>query len=293
MRDLSDQQFALILILPLLFFLSAIVIYPLVYSFWLSLNNVNYVAQQFAWAGISQYVKIFEDPLSAHYFAVTARFTVEVVLMSLGLSVGAALILNEAFRGRKFLRVAVLLPWAISEYSTAIMWRFLYSSDFGFFNSVLFSLGLTDHYIPIITPEISVELTALAFSWHFVPLLTFFILASLQTVPEVYYKAAKIDCAGMLKRFTAVTFPYIKYTLLICLTLATLEAARATDIILILTGGGPGLATTTVTYRIYLSTVRELNLGSGAALSYLLLIVVFVTTLVYFTLLTRKQKTEE
>jgi ABC-type sugar transport system permease subunit len=188
--------------------------------------------------------------------------------------------------------VIVLLPWAVSEYATATTWRYIYSSEIGMINALLFRLGITQNYLEILTAEHAIDFVAIAYAWHFTPLIAFFLLAGLQTIPEDYYKAAKIDGAGAIRRFIHITFPHLRFAVLIGLILATMEAARAFDIIFMLTSGGPGSATSTVTYDIYLTTFAELNLGLGAAKSYLLIILILFFAVVYFRVLTRKKKVE-
>jgi len=288
-RGLTDQGFAYLLIIPLLIFSIGIVLYPLAYSIWISLNNVDFYRNRIDFVGLGQYIKAFQDPYMAHYAATTARFSIEVIVLTLSLGLGSALLLNETFPGNNVLRVVALLPWAMSEYATAVIWRYLYSAQVGFFNGVLYSIGLISSYVNILGEAHAIDFVAVAYSWHFAPLIAFFTLAGLQTIPEDLYKAVKIDGGGALTRFLNVTLPHLRYTLLISLVLVTMEAARATDIVLILTGGGPGIASETLTYHIYRLTFLEMDISYGAAVSYILTIAMFATTILYFYLLTRKK----
>lgn len=252
--------------------------------------KVDFYAKTTTFVGFGNYWDAITNPMMPRYLYVTLRFTFESTVISFLLALGTSLLLNESFKARAILRVVVLLPWAVSEYATATIWRYIYSSEIGMINAFLFRLGIIPRYVNILTAAHAIDFVAIAYAWHFMPLIAFFLLAGLQTIPEDYYKAAKIDGAGAVRRFVNITLPHIRYAVLIGLILATMEAARAFDIIFMLTSGGPGSATSTMTYDIYLTTFAELNLGLGAAKSYLLIILVLAFAVMYFQALTRKER---
>jgi ABC-type sugar transport system permease subunit len=287
---LTDERFALALIIPLIIFELVLVAYPLAYSFWLSLNEVLFVRKVFAFVGVGNYVSVFTNPETPHFVLTTIRITIDITVFTILLGLGIALLLNESFKGRTILRAVVLLPWAVSEYCTGVIWRFLYSEQLGFFNSLLMVSGLIDKNLLILTPEWAPEFVSIAFAWHYTPLIAFFLLAGLQTVPEDLYRAARVDGAGPIKRFVKVTLPHLKYAVLISLILASMEAARATDVIILLTGGGPGIATESLTWHIYKTSFRNLDLGLGAAYSYVLLVIMMIIGTSYFYALFGRKK---
>jgi len=287
---LTDERFALALIIPLIIFELVLVAYPLAYSFWLSLNEVLFVRKVFAFIGIGNYISVFTNPETPHFVLTTIRITIDITVFTILLGLGIALLLNESFKGRTILRAVVLLPWAVSEYCTGVIWRFLYSEQLGFFNSLLMVSGLIDKNLLILTPEWAPEFVSIAFAWHYTPLIAFFLLAGLQTVPEDLYRAARVDGAGPIKRFVKVTLPHLKYAVLISLILASMEAARATDVIILLTGGGPGIATESLTWHIYKTSFRNLDLGLGAAYSYVLLVIMMIIGTSYFYALFGRKK---
>jgi len=287
-RGLTNEQFAWLLIIPLLIFAVGIVAYPLGYSFWLSLNKINFAIGMFEFDWFGQYATFLKDPNAAYYTLTSLRFTAESVVLCMGLGLAMALVLNEAFPGRRLVRVTTLLPWAVSEFATAVIWRYMYNPDLGIITGMASILGLQAPG-QIITSDNAVECLSIAYSWHFSPLIAFFLLSGLQTVPEELYRAAKIDGAGALRRFWSIILPHLRYAILVSLVLITLEAARAVDIILILTAGGPGIASETLTYHIFRESFINLNMGIGSAVSYILLIIIVAIAIVYFLLLTRKK----
>ena len=287
---MKDEKFALLLAVPIVIFAVGIVAYPIAYSLWMSLHYVNYYTREFTFTGAGQYVAALLNPDFSLFLFNTLRFTAESVIITLLLGMGFALVLNEVFVGRGLMRIIVLLPWAVSEYATAVIWRLMYGQEIGLFNGILYTLNLIDTPILFVNPIFAIEALTVAYSWHMIPLVTFFLLAGLQTIPEDLFKAAKIDGAGALKRFRKIILPHLKYAMIVSLVLITMEAARATDIIIILTGGGPGTASETLTFHIYRELFQNLKVGVASAYSFILIAIVIAITIVYFYLLVRQKE---
>jgi ABC-type sugar transport system permease subunit len=272
---------------PLIIFLFGIVIYPMASSIYSSFSIVKLSPYQISFAGLLNYANIFSDQYFFHSLLVSARFIAEVVVITAGLSLGIALFLNEVLPFRGIIRAIILLPYALSEFTTAYSWRWFLSSDWGLLNGILYRLGLIKEYIWFVNFEHSVEWMALAYSWHIVPLCAFFMLAGLQTIPETLYMQAKIDGIGPVGRFFKITLPFIKYAILITFVLSTFFSATTADIVILMTGGGPGISSATLTYYIYEVVFKSFNLGYGAAISWFLIAIVLVLATLYFMLLTK------
>jgi multiple sugar transport system permease protein len=288
---MSEEQFSYLMIIPLIVVLGAIVAYPVASSLWMSLNDVNYITHSQRFVGLAQYLKALRDPVVVHAIQVTLQYTVETTVLTVLLALGAALLLNENFRGKAFLSALVILPWSVSTYATSIVWRYLYSQEVGLFNGALYAIGAIKDYLPIVNQYTGVTMIAIAHSWQLAPLGAWFFLASLQTIPQDLYRAARVDHLRSPQRFWYVTFPYLKHALVVILVLVTVEAARVFDTIYFLTGGGPGIATQTLTFLVYRETFQNLNLSYGSAISYLLMIIIFVLTTLYFMVLFARKKT--
>lgn len=289
---LSDAQFAYILIIPVLIVLVVFYAFPIGYSFWLSLNRFNPTMGPMKYVGFSQYAKAFHDPAVWQAVYGTAVFTILVTVISLFVSLGAALVLNERFRGRAVLLAVVVLPWALSTYMAAVVWRHLVSQQYGLFNGILLRLGLIDSYIAFITPVSALLIVALAQTWQIAPLGIFFFLASLSVIPSDLYRVGQLDRLGVFGRFRYVTWPYLRTAVLIIMVIVSVEAARAFDIIYFLTQGGPGNASTTLTWQIYHTTFTAFNIGYGAVISYVLVAWIIVVTTIYFFLMFKRSHHE-
>lgn len=290
--DLSESQFAYLFIMPLLILLVALIIFPFLYSLWLSLRNVRVELGISQFVGLAQYVRAFKDPRVWDAVIKTGQYTVAVTGIATVICLSTALLLNEKFFGKKLLATLVILPWGISTYAAAIIWRYMYFENIGFFNAILERLQLVSEPVVFLNPDWALICVAVAHAWQLAPLGVYFVLASLQVIPRDLYRAAKIDHLGVFGRFRYVTLPYIRNALLIILVLITVEAARVFDIIYFSTSGGPAGATTTLTYLIYIATFNNFDIGYGAALSYILLAIIFIVTTIYFVLLfgSRKEK---
>jgi multiple sugar transport system permease protein len=282
---LSDGQFATLLTLPVIVALLAIVGYPTLYSLWTSFHRIDLIFKRSEYVGLRNYQEALTSPALGHALIVTITYTALVTIFALVIAVGGALILNEKFRGRGFVMAIVILPWAVSLYATAIVWKYLYSSDWGMFNAVLLRLGLIHQPINFLSESLAVPAVAIAHAWQIAPLGMYFVLATLQMIPEDLYKAAKVDRLGVLGRFRYVVFPYIKAPLLIVMVLVTVEAARAFDVIFFMTGGGPGDVSTTLTWEVYRVFYKNNQYGQGSALGWLLVILTTIITTIYFLLL--------
>jgi len=202
------------------------------------------------------------------------------------LGVLVALLLNQKFPGRGIVRTLVLLPWAIPPVVNALMWQWIYDSKIGALNGLLVTLGIIPEYRGWLSQPTS-ALLALAFAdvWNVLPLAVILLLAALQKIPGELYESARIDGAGPIQLFRYVTFPWLAQTLLVVLILQTLSAIRVFDVIYVLTAGGPGTATTTLTWKTYLTTFENLDFGAGNAYAYTVSLITFGLALVYFRVL--------
>jgi multiple sugar transport system permease protein len=286
-RRFSDRQFAYLLVIPLVAFEFALVLYPMTQSFLISLNTYDVSGTKPTYVALQNYIDAFRDPYVQRATIVSMQFAITVVAMSVLIGLGVALLLNEEMRGRAIARVMALLPWAIPEFSVGIIFSYIFSNVLGTLNGLLYTLGLIKNYTSFLNPDLAVYIVALAFVWHYSPLASFFFLGAVQTIPADLYKQAKVDGAGMARRFRVVTLRYLRYPLLIVLVLATVEALRAFDIIFVLTYGGPAGSTSTLSYLIYTETFRTLQMGYGATISWYLVLVTFIVTSVYFVLIGR------
>jgi ABC-type sugar transport system permease subunit len=165
----------------------------------------------------------------------------------------------------------MLLPWALPASITGVVWKFMFLDSWGAVNVILYELGVIGAYIPwLTTPPLAMMAVLIAFAWAQTPLATALLLIAVQSVPGELYDAASLDGAGSWQRFRAITFPSIRPMLVIVALYELLMAITTFDITYSLTHGGPGTATTLLTYFTWSESFKMLNFGNGAALSILI-----------------------
>ncbi len=242
-------------------------LYPVGYALVGSLYTLSPILPV-SFAGLTNYRLIFGSP----YFGFALRTTVSLALATvpatvlLGLLV--AVLLNRPFRGATLVKVAILLPWAIPAATGGVMWKGVFADSWGALNAVLLELGVIRDYVTwLTTPRLAFLATAIAQVWAQFPLATVLLLAAMQAIPDDLYEAAALDGAGGVRVFAAVTLPHIQPMLVVVALFEILLALTAFDLIFALTGGGPGTATTVLSYFIWAESFKMLSFGTGLALA--------------------------
>ena len=289
----SDTRFALRIVASLVLLNGIIFILPLIYAAWISFHDRDVILRTQEFIGFNHYRRILTSSEAIAAMLLSLKFTAVVAVASLPIGLGIALVLNEDFPGRRFLRAAVLLPWAMSEVVTATAWIFIVNPTFGALTGVMHSLGVVEANHAWVNEITALYWVAIAFVWHITPLGAFFFLAALQTVPDSLYQAARIDRAPAFKRFIHVTLPHLRPTVMIVLVAVTAEAFRSFDLLFAMTRGGPGTASQTFPMLIFRYTFEFSRYGLAAAASYILVAVGMIVTTVYFFVLMRRRRLVE
>jgi multiple sugar transport system permease protein len=281
-RDLSDTQFALAVGVPVVVFLVLVVIYPLGYAVWMSFHRiVLFGGYHSVFVGLKNFSDALHDGdfwLSAW---VTIRFTVETVVLTMLLGLGLALMLNRPIWGGGLVRTLVFLPWCLSAFAAGLMFAYMARGQTGLGTSIAYALGIP-RSVDFMTSALVIEVLALGAAWTMAPLVAFFLLANLETIPKSLYDLAALDQLSRLETFRFVTLPPLRYTLFVFTSIITVLTMKLFDFIFVMTGGGPGRASETLTYLVYKVSFRDLDLGYGAAISlYLLFLIIGATLLLY------------
>jgi ABC-type sugar transport system permease subunit len=273
-----DERNALALLAPLMIVLALVAIFPIVYSFCTSLYDINLarpLRRPFVW--FDNYVQMLGETRIQIALWRTAVYTLVTVAGTTLAALAVALFLNETFRGRRILAILLLVPWATPSVVNGLMWKWIYDSNYGVLNGLLSSLGLIDGYkIWLADPNKTLYLIANAAIWKQMPLSAILLLVTMKSIPEDLYKAARVDGANVLQRFLHVTLPALRPGLMLVLVYETMISVRHFDLFMLLTQGGPGNASSTLSWQIYIETFRSLHFGNGSALAYILACVTFV-----------------
>jgi multiple sugar transport system permease protein len=284
-RDVPSLRLPVLLTLPTLVVVFIVFGIPLVYSLVLSLHRINMLTQQWIFVGLQNYLDILPNADFIAALGRTAYFAVVTVLGGLILGMAMALVLNEKFPGRNFLRSIVLVPWAMAPVAVGVLWSWMLNGEYGTFNAVLFDLGLIDKPIHwLANGTLAFNMVALAHVWNQAPLASLLILAGLQSMPENLHRAARIDGAGAVRRFFSITMPWLRPMLLLILILTTINSIMAFDLFWIMTRGGPGSATTVFSWMGYAYAFQFFKFGEGAAILYVLTILCLILAALYLKL---------
>jgi multiple sugar transport system permease protein len=260
---------------PSLILIAVVAAWPIIYAIWLSLHQYSVrIAGLSRWSGLNNYGTALSsaDWRGALYH--TLIFTVVSVALETAIGLGMALAMHAAFRGQGVLRTVVLVPWAILTVVTAVIWKTMFVSPYGFVNTILHTstvwLGSEPQALIVII---------IADVWKTAPFMALLILAGLQVIPNDVYDAAKVDGATTWQRFTRITLPLLKPAILVALIFRTLDALRIFDLPWVLTQGTNGTSTLSTISETTFATNRIY--GLGAAMAVLTFIVVMAVSFAY------------
>jgi multiple sugar transport system permease protein len=267
-----DERSAFLFVAPLAAVLMAVAVFPILYSFYISLFSLKLTRpSRVPFVGLDNYVAVLSDPQFWQAVERTVFFSVISVGAIAVLALLIALLLNEDFPGRRILSAVLLVPWAIPYVANALMWKWIYDSNYGALNGLLYQLDFINTYMVWLgDSDKTLALIANAFVWKEVPLATILLLVGLKTIPADLHAAAKVDGADAVRRFVHITLPSLKSSFALVVVYETMMAIRHFDLFFILTEGGPGDASHVVAWRIYVETFRNLSFGTGAAMAYIL-----------------------
>ena len=268
---------------PVILLVALFTLFPLVYALLTSVHRVLLTQPDASpFVGVDNYANVLGEAAFINAAKNTLWFAVVSVPLLTAVGLAVALLLNQRIKGFGILRVLVLLPWSIPLVSAGIMWRLLLHGNFGALSGALLQLGVIDSYVPwLSSPKLAMWSVIAVHIWREFPLPAILFLAGLQTIPEDVVDAAKVDGAGAWARLRYVILPLLKGPLLIVLVYETMIAIAVFDLVYVLTGGGPGSATTLISWFAYAVSFKFLNLGEGAALSFLISAAILVLIVAY------------
>jgi ABC-type sugar transport system permease subunit len=293
-RRLPDAAVGWAMVAPTALLLVAVFAYPLVSTALTSLQRVKLQAPgRTVFVGLDNYLDFLASPAFWAAIQRTLYFTVVSVGVEIALGVAIAAFIHRRFAGWRFLRLAIIIPWAVPTIAVATMFRWIYNADYGALNGLLFQLGAIDRYVPWLSdPFAAMNWVIVADVWHSTPFVVLVVLAAMSGIPAELWEAARMDGASRWQSFWRITLPMLRSALLVVLVVRTVEAFRVFDIIYVLTGGGPANGTLVISYVAYQETFRFFNLGRGAALSFLISLFVLGIALLYIRLLSDRRQGE-
>jgi trehalose/maltose transport system permease protein len=285
--DLMERQrrLAWFLIVPAVLVVFLVIGYPLIQVFVYSLlkYKLDGVTPP-SFVGLGNYLFILTDSDFWHAVAVTLIFSVFSVTLEAVLGLTVAMVANSKFKGRSFLRIAILIPWAIPTVVSSKIWAWMFNDIYGVVNVLLTNLHLIPQKIAFLaTPITAIPVIIAVDVWKTTPFMSLLLLAGLGLIPSDLYEAAAIDGASAVKQFFSITLPLVMPTLLVALIFRTLDALRVFDIFYIMVGGQGNMATMAIYNQQWLVSFLDAGIGSAASVIILVIIMIFVVLYTRFS----------
>ena len=281
--DRRELLLPYLLVAPALAVLLALSIYPLLYSIVVSLQQET--ASGIVWT-LAHFKRLATDNFFLTAMVHTFVYAIAALTCEFVLGLALALLLNGQMRGRGLFRASLLVPMMLPTVVVGIVWRLMLNPNFGAINGTLKQLGVnTESLTWTASPRLAFLAVIVVDVWQWTPFVFLVLLAGLQAIPQEPYEAALIDGSSRWQTFRHVTLPLLKPAILIVLLLRTMDLLRVFDQIFILTEGGPGFATEMISLYIYRTAFRFFDFGYAAAMSFVLLALTNIISVVYLKLL--------
>ncbi len=279
----QERFFAFLLLVPCFVFVIIFAFYPIAYSVYLSLHRIilSLPGLQQPFVGLENYKQLLNDSVALKSMLNTLLFVAVTTFFELLFGLAIALVINRHFRGRGFVRAAVLVPWAIPTVVASQMWRFIFNDNYGLLNYMVFGSNTAQYHAWLADSFFAFAAIIAADVWKTSSFAALIILAGLQTIPDELHEAAKIDGANAWQRFIKITFPLVKPALLIALLFRTMDAFRVFDLVFVMTQGGPADATNVLQFYGYKKIFAEGLMGYGSTISVVVFLVTFCISLIY------------
>jgi multiple sugar transport system permease protein len=270
------------LIAPCVLIFCAVIVYPLVSAVYLSLFNIFTPTLQGNFVGLQNYAELFAGEEFWRSLLNTLIWTVCTLFLQVVLGVAAALMLHQAIVFRALARSLILFPYFVSTVVAVLVWRWLFNDLYGILNHLMMWSGLLKMPLDWLgsMPNAMVSIVLVG-AWKYFPFVVIAILARLQTIPDQLYEAATIDGAGAWSRFTDVTLPQLKDVLMVVVLLRAIWDFKEFDLIYLMTGGGPLIATQTLPLMVYKEAFGLDAMGRATAVAVAMMAVMLVFMVLY------------
>jgi multiple sugar transport system permease protein len=273
------------------FALLLVIVYPIFRTAALSFFHMS-LGNEFRleFAGLDNYVRLFADSRFAGSLRITSLFTIVSVALEFALGLGLALAVQQWGRGRGVIRTVFLIPWTLPTAIIAVLWLWIFNDQYGVVNALLKSAGLVDSPVAwLADPFTAMSAIIIADVWKTFPFVFLILLAGLQNIPRELYEAMEIDGGGALAKFRYVTWPMLLPFVFVALIFRLIQAFAVFDLVYVMTGGGPGGATETVSVYSYQTYMRYLDFGYGTTLVVASVSVLAATALLLYRVLLWRQ----
>lgn len=288
---LSDKKLAWLFVAPSILLLLAINIFPLIWTIYLSFTNyrVNRPNRDVDWIGLRNYERILNDTDIWQTMQATAHFLISTIVLQVLLGFTLAFLINKKFRGNDVLTTLIVIPMMLSPAVVGNFWTFLYQPQIGLFNYVVGFLSGVDPSAFSMIGDVSLAPWAIVIvdTWMWTPFVMLICLAGLRSIPNSIYEAAECDRAGSWRQFWTITIPMVLPFLMLAVLFRGIENFKMFDLVVQLTGGGPGSLTTLSSIDLKREAFEKWKTGYSSAYAVILFVTVFGLASVYVKALNR------
>lgn len=279
LRRKDDSISAFLFLTPTLIIFLTFILFPVIFSFYLSFHEWNMFNNEATFVGLQNYKKMFESEEFWSVLKNTAFFTFGTVPLNMILSLLIAISLNKHIKGKKFLRTAFFAPVIISPVAAAVIWRWIYDPNFGLLNYGISLFGVDS--INWLNDETAAMFALIIMGvWKTFGINMVLFSAGLQGIPESYYEAADIDGAGKLSKFWHITIPMLAPTTFFIMIMSMISSFQVFDLVYVLTSGGPLGSTKVFVFFVYEYAFKFFEMGYASAAAYILFILLIALTMV-------------
>ena len=268
-------------ILPNFLGFALLTLVPVVTLFYMSFTNWN-VFGKADWIGLANFQRLLGDGSFRISVLNTLYYSVMHIPLTIVVSLGLALLLNNKLRGIAFFRTAAFFPYITSIVAIAVVWNLLFSPDYGPINQILRFIGFENPPGWLTSSEWAMPAVVIVSTWRDMGYYMILFLAGLQTVPRELHEAARVDGANVFQRFFNVTLPCLRPTMFFVTVMLTINSFKIFDLILVMTNGGPGQATSVLSQFIYRKGFEESQFGYASAAAVVLFFMCILVTIVQF-----------
>lgn len=284
-RGLSDRALAWIFVSPTIFLLLAVNIFPLIWTIRLSFTDyrVNRPNREAEWVGLENYQRILSDPDVWATMQATAHFLIWTILLQVLIGFALAFLINKKFRGNDLWTTVIVLPMMLSPAVVGNFWTFLYQPQIGLFNYVVtfFTGGDPASFSMIGDVRLAPWAIVIVDTWMWTPFVMLICLAGLRSIPDSLYEAAECDRASKWRQFWTITVPLVLPFLMLAVLFRGIENFKMFDLVVQLTGGGPGNTTTLTSIDLKREAFERWRTGYSSAYAVILFVTVFGLASIY------------
>jgi len=284
------NKYPYFLIIPSFFYILLFFIFPMVWLFIVAFSSVDLRTWSFNFVGFKNFEAIIREEEFIPSLIRTILYGTYIAVGGSVIGLLLALLANQKLKGISIFRGVLIIPWSIPPVISGYLWAWMFDSNFGFLNRLLYSLRLINNYITFITKDAALMVVSMPVIWMQSSFTGLICLSALQGIPTEIYEASEIDGATSFKKFLHIIFPFIRPTWALTFLVNLMTGFIMFDIIYVMTAGGPGTSTLTLPILLYRLAFLMLRINPGAALAVTHLALILIVGTLYLLVLYKRRE---